>query len=241
MLQATIINSFQVLSIIGSLILIAAIIALTQLFILNRKEKRKKIRRNFEITIEDMIKANEANRFKKNKQDEQQDIIERCEIEKENTKTTKNENLEIARDDYWQNKYYNKRKPALTREEKIKKGKDYEYKCKRLFESKDYKVYPNGFLNGKNDDGIDLICYKEKEALIVQCKNWINPPKQDDIKIFIANADLFLKKNNHKFKNKNIRKIFITSCNKKDYGVEKFLESYNEQNEIKVEYVVFAA
>ena len=238
--------------------MIAAIIALTQLFILNRKEKRKKIRRNFEITIEDMIKANEANRFKKIKnpgsitkeldqilekikKDEQQDIIERCEIEKENTKTTKNENLEIARDDYWQNKYYNKRKPALTREEKIKKGKDYEYKCKRLFESKDYKVYPNGFLNGKNDDGIDLICYKEKEALLVQCKNWINPPKQDDIKIFIANADLFLKKNNHKFKNKNIRKIFVTSCNKKDYGVEKFLESYNEQNEIKVEYVVFAA
>ena len=136
-------------------------------------------------------------------------------------------------------KQKNKKNFETIAEEKIKKGKNYEYKCKSLFENKGYKIYPNGFLNGKNDNGIDLICYKEKEVLLVQCKNWISPPKQDDIKIFIANADLFLKKNNHKFKNKNIRKIFITSCNKKDYGVEKFLESYNEQNEIKVEYIIY--
>ena len=237
-------NIMQILLIIGTFILVIMIIAFIHSLRINKEEEeRSKTKRIFEITIEDIIKADEINKLDKirNRAKEQQDMPEYYKIEKENTKTTKNENLEKERDDYWQNKYYNKRKPALTKEEKIKKGKDYEYKCKCLFESKDYKVYPNGFLNGKNDDGIDLICYKEKEALLVQCKNWINPPKQDDIKIFIANADLFLKKNNHKFKNKNIRKIFITSYNKKDYGVEKFLESYNEQNDIKVEYVVFAA
>ena len=201
------------------------------------EEERIKLKRFFEITIEDKIKASKINELNKIKNiaKEQQNGTEYYKV----NRTTKEDELEKARDDYWQNKYYNKRKPALTKEEKIKKGKDYEYKCKCLFESKDYKVYPNGCLNGKNDDGRDLICYKEKEALIIQCKNWINPPKQDDIKIFIANADLFLKKNNHKFKNKNIRKIFITSCNKKDYGVEKFLESYNEKNETKVEYIIY--
>ena len=224
------------------LMLIVAIIIIAFIHssrINKEEEERRKLKRFFEITIEDKIKASKINELNKIKNiaKEQQNRTEYYKV----NKTTKEDELEKARDDYWQNKYYNKRKPALTKEEKIKKGKDYEYKCKCLFESKDYKVYPNGFLNGKNDDGIDLICYKEKEALLVQCKNWINPPKQDDIKIFIANADLFLKKNNHKFKNKNIRKIFITSYNKKDYGVEKFLESYNEQNDIKVEYIVFAA
>ena len=186
------------------------------------EDNKKKSKKFLEITTEEL-----------------QNAIKQHTTEKKGTKTDENYKQEKTIDNYRRNKYYNKKNPALTEEEKIQKGKTYEYKCKLLFESRKYKVYPNGYLNGVNDDGIDLICYKEKEVLLVQCKNWINPPKQDDIKIFIANADLFIKKNNSKLKNKKIRKIFITSCNTKDYGVEKFLESYNEQNEIKVEYVIY--
>ena len=130
---------------------------------------------------------------------------------------------------------------AKTEAEKIQKGKEYEYDVKCFFEQRDYKVYPNGYINGIKDEGIDLIAYKEDEVVLAQCKNWINPPKQDIIKKFVADADLFVNKNQGKFKNKRIRKIFFTSCRKVDYGAKIFLEKYNQYNQIKIEYVIYAA
>ena|GEM_PF-1179674 len=130
---------------------------------------------------------------------------------------------------------------AKTEAEKIRKGKEYEYDVKCFFEQRDYKVYPNGYINGVKDDGIDLIAYKDDEAVLAQCKNWINPPKQDIIKKFVADADLFINKNQSKFKNKRIRKIFFTSCRQMDYGAKIFLEEYNQYNQIKIEYVIYAA
>ena len=134
-----------------------------------------------------------------------------------------------------------KNQAAKTEAEKIKKGKEYEYDVKCFFEQRDYKVYPNGYINGVKDDGIDLIAYKDDEAVLAQCKNWINPPKQDIIKKFVADADLFINKNQSKFKNKRIRKIFFTSCRQMDYGAKIFLEEYNQYNQIKIEYVIYAA
>lgn len=130
---------------------------------------------------------------------------------------------------------------AKTETEKIRKGKEYEYDVKCFFEQRDYKVYPNGYINGVKDQGIDLIAYKDDEAVLAQCKNWINPPKQDIIKKFVANADLFVNKNQDKFKNKRIRKIFFTSCGQIDYGAKIFLEEYNQYNQIKIEYVIYSA
>ncbi|MGP1532948.1 MAG: hypothetical protein ACTTJF_02645 [Campylobacter sp.] len=130
---------------------------------------------------------------------------------------------------------------AKTETKKIRKGKEYEYDVKCFFEQRNYKVYPNGYINGVKDEGIDLIAYKEDEAILAQCKNWINPPKQDIIKKFVADADLFINKNQSKFKNKRIRKIFFTSCRQMDYGAKIFLEEYNQYNQIKIEYVIYAA
>lgn len=130
---------------------------------------------------------------------------------------------------------------AKTETEKIRKGKEYEYDVKCFFEQRDYKVYPNGYINGVKDEGIDLIAYKENEAVLAQCKNWINPPQQDIIKKFVADADLFINKNQGKFKNKRIRKIFFTSCHQMDYGTKIFLEEYNQYNQIKIEYVIYSA
>lgn len=128
---------------------------------------------------------------------------------------------------------------AKNKAEKIRKGKEYEYNIKCFFEKRDYKVYPNGYINGVKDNGIDLIAYKDDEAILAQCKNWVNPPKQDIIKKFIADADLFINKNQNKFKNKRIRKIFFTSCSKIDYGTKIFLEEYNQYNQIKIEYTIY--
>ena len=130
-------------------------------------------------------------------------------------------------------------KVAKTEAEKIKKGKEYEYDVKCFFEQRDYKVYPNGYINGVKDEGIDLIAYKDNEAVLAQCKNWANPPKQDIIKKFVADTDLFVNKNQEKFKNKRIRKIFFTSCRQMDYGAKIFLEEYNQYNQIKIEYVIY--
>ena len=133
----------------------------------------------------------------------------------------------------------NFQKTAKTEAEKIQKGKEYEYDVKCFFEQRDYKVYPNGYINGVKDEGIDLIAYKDDEAVLTQCKNWVNPPKQDIIKKFVADADLFINKNQSKFKNKRIRKIFFTSCRQMDYGAKIFLEEYNQYNQIKIEYVIY--
>lgn len=135
----------------------------------------------------------------------------------------------------------NFQKTAKTEAEKIQKGKQYEYDVKCFFEQRDYKVYPNGYINGVKDEGIDLIAYKDDEAVLAQCKNWVNPPKQDIIKKFVADADLFINKNQSKFKNKRIRKIFFTSCRQMDYGAKFFLEEYNQYNQIKIEYVIYEA
>lgn len=134
----------------------------------------------------------------------------------------------------------NFQKIAKTEAEKIQKGKQYEYDVKCFFEKRNYKVYPNGYINGVKDEGIDLIAYKDDEAILAQCKNWANPPKQDIIKKFVADADLYINKNQNKFKNKKIRKIFFTSCRQIDYGAKTFLEEYNQYNKIKIEYVIYA-
>lgn len=158
--------------------------------------------------------ANQANQ-------ETKDITEECEKIKQESKNA------------------NFQKAAKTEAEKIQKGKQYEYDVKCFFEQKDYKVYPNGYINGVKDEGIDLIAYKDNEAVLAQCKNWINPPKQDIIKKFVADADLFVNKNQDKFKNKKIRKIFFTSCRQIDYGTKTFLKEYNQYNQIKIEYIIY--
>lgn len=149
-----------------------------------------------------------------------------------NTKNFTNQTNQEAKNTNFQ-------KTAKTEAEKIQKGKQYEYDVKCFFEQREYKVYPNGHINGLKDDGIDIIAYKSDEAVLAQCKNWVNPPKQDIIKKFVADADLFINKNQNKFKNKRIRKIFFTSCRQMDYGTKIFLEEYNQYNQIKIEYVIY--
>ena len=116
------------------------------------------------------------------------------------------------------------------------KGDEYEFFVAHLYKDDGYKIYMNGYNNGVKDEGIDIIAHKGNEALLIQCKNWKNPPKQRDLKVFIADCDLYIQKNQKYLKNKKIRKIFVTSCPQMDGGVGVYLQKYNAMNAVKIEY-----
>ena len=77
-------------------------------------------------------------------------------------------------------------------------GKKFEKLTGKRFEELGYKVIYNGLEKGKLDQGIDLICYKENEILLIQCKNYTksNSITHEDIKIFHSNAIKYIKIHN---------------------------------------------
>ena len=74
------------------------------------------------------------------------------------------------------------------------KGKTYERQVGQVLEMKGYSVEYRGTALGKKDDGIDLIAHKNDEILLVQCKNHKYPVKQKDIRAFVGDFCIFLKK-----------------------------------------------
>lgn len=104
------------------------------------------------------------------------------------------------------------------------KGDKYEQQILKLYKKQGYKVYPQGFIKGKADGGIDLIAYKGNEALLIQCKNWeYSQVKQEHLRIFLGDCTAYLEKNHKIFAKKRIRRIFIMSSKNIDYGVKRFI------------------
>ena len=56
--------------------------------------------------------------------------------------------------------------------ERQKIGQEYEKYVARHLRRKGYTVNLNGVKKGFDDEGIDLICTKNGETLLIQCKNW---------------------------------------------------------------------
>lgn len=81
--------------------------------------------------------------------------------EEEYQKLSSTERNQLALDRYW-----------TKRKNNWQLGRDYERYIGYLFESRGYNVYYQGILEGFNDLGRDLICKKEEETIIVQCKRW---------------------------------------------------------------------
>lgn len=104
------------------------------------------------------------------------------------------------------------------------KGRLYEYKIKCYLENQGFKVYPNGYINGKKDKGIDLIAYKDNDIHLIQCKCYRYPPKQDLIRKFYGDCKFYEDKNPNLVKNKTMVYRFITSCKDMDYSTQKYLE-----------------
>ncbi|WP_104718159.1 restriction endonuclease [Helicobacter trogontum] len=141
---------------------------------------------------------------------------------------------------YWRRKYhyYKKNKwwnpPQQSKWQTNKeKGDKYEQQILKLYKKQGYKVYPQGFIKGKADGGIDLIAYKGNEALLIQCKNWeYSQVKQEHLRIFLGDCTAYLEKNHNIFAKKKVKRVFVTSCKNIDYGVQKFVEENNVEYKI---------
>ena len=113
------------------------------------------------------------------------------------------------------------------------KGDKYEQQILKLYKKQGYKVYPQGFIKGKADSGIDLIAYKGNEALLIQCKNWeYSQVKQEHLRIFLGDCTAYLEQNHNIFAKKKVKRVFVTSCKNIDYGVQKFVEENNVEYKI---------
>lgn len=96
-----------------------------------------------------------------------------------------------------------------------------------------YKVYFKGIKEGLKDQGIDLIAYKGKETLLIQCKNWQNSQvKQEHLRLFLGDCTAYLEQNHNIFAKKKVKRVFVTSCKNIDYGVQKFVEENNVEYKI---------
>ncbi len=51
-------------------------------------------------------------------------------------------------------------------------GRDYERYIGYIYEANNYNVYYQGILEGFDDLGRDLICKKDEQTIIIQCKRW---------------------------------------------------------------------
>lgn len=108
------------------------------------------------------------------------------------------------------------------------KGKAYEFQIGKMYKEQGYKIYYKGINEGKKDGGIDLIAYKDDEALLIQCKNWEKSQiKQEHLRIFLGDCTALLEKQKNKFKNKKISRLFITSCPNLEYATQKYIEQNN--------------
>ncbi|MEA2028232.1 MAG: restriction endonuclease [Campylobacterota bacterium] len=98
----------------------------------------------------------------------------------------------------------NKKEPIkkprrMSYHDKVKKGADYEKFIADQYRAKGYTIWEHGADKGLKDMSIDIIAKRNKELLLIQCKNWNEKNKyrikQKDIKALRADARDFVKLN----------------------------------------------
>lgn len=127
----------------------------------------------------------------------------------------------------WKPKY----KKSYREQTNKEKGDEYEFYIGRLFKEHGYKVYYKGINERYFDEGIDLICYKDLEVVLVQCKNWKRQADLNSIKKFVYNCREYEQKNYIKLKRKRIRKIFVISNTYKNKEIREYLKQINNEIE----------
>lgn len=115
------------------------------------------------------------------------------------------------------------------------KGKEYEELVAGYYKLDGYDIYLNGIKKGKKDKGIDIVCKKDNEVILIQCKNWKENSKykinHEKLKAFVGSCTEYV--NEHKLFDKNIKLKFITSNYILDESGKKFIkESKTLQYEV---------
>ena len=107
---------------------------------------------------------------------------------------------QLALDRYWQ-------KPKS----KWEIGRDYERYIGYVYESRGYNVYYQGIIEGLADLGRDLICVKDNDAIIVQCKHWSREKQIHEKHIFQLYGTLIAYQIDSPARNSHA--CFVTSTN----------------------------
>ena len=121
---------------------------------------------------------------------------------------------------------------AKSNKSKWEIGVEFERYVGYKYESQGYKLIYNGAREGLEDLGRDLIATKDKEILIIQCKNWSKTKIIHEKHIFQLYGTMILKSIEEP--NKKIRGIFITTTKLSDIAKQvanrlniTVLENYN--------------
>lgn len=113
------------------------------------------------------------------------------------------------------------------RKSKYALGKDYERYIGYLYESKGYKVEYHGITKGLDDLGVDLICIKDNEILLIQCKYWNKDStiRENAISQLFGTSIRYCIENDYNLSdglfNTKVKPIFITTTNLSETA-EKF-------------------
>lgn len=106
------------------------------------------------------------------------------------------------------------------------KGKEFEEFVAGYYKLDGYKIELHGIKKGVKDKGIDIICEKDEEIILIQCKNWKEDSKykinHEKLKAFVGCCTEYV--NEHKLFDRNVKLKFITSNYILDESGKKFLE-----------------
>ncbi|OCL90917.1 restriction endonuclease [Aliarcobacter thereius] len=175
------------------------------------QEKPQRTNSNYFTNLKNNIKQGlekdivEINKFKEKKQD---------------TNKETNQNQKYKQYTEEEKKSYGQRMKELR-----EKGKEYEKYVAGHFKIDGYEIFLNGIKNGVRDKGIDIICTKDNELILIQCKNWKADTKykinHEKLKAFVGSCTEYV--NQNKLFDKNIKLKFITSNYILDKSGEHFI------------------
>jgi Holliday junction resolvase len=211
--------------------------------IFNNKNKELELReRELELKVKEIaLKEKElflsyaekrSDNYYKEKLNENEKVFKQTLEEKENEfnqkfNTAKNEEpITKPRKGFREYTEEEKKEYALKMKEKKEKGKEYEEFVAGYYKLNGYEIYLHGIKKGKKDKGIDIICSKDEELILIQCKNWKEDSKykinHEKLKAFVGCCTEYV--NEHKLFDKKVKLKFITSNYILDESGKKFLE-----------------
>lgn len=159
--------------------------------------------KSLRIEKEELLKENEALKLKVSELEEYEKKIKKIAFE-ENRKERYKKHLETLSN----------------------KGKEFEEFVAGHFKLDGYKINSHGIKQGVKDKGIDIICEKDEELILIQCKNWKEDSKykinHEKLKAFVGCCTEYV--NEHKLFDRNVKLKFITSNYILDESGKKFLE-----------------
>lgn len=142
-------------------------------------------------------------------------------LEKDIVEINKNQKTKYKKYTDEEKKSYGQRMKELR-----EKGKEYEEFVAGYFKIDGYEIELHGIKNGVKDKGIDIICKKDNELILIQCKNWRADTKykinHEKLKAFVGCCTEYV--NENKLFDKNIKLKFITSNYILDKSAEMFLK-----------------